>query len=46
MGKGRKSALLTLVERKSLYTMMMCLTRKRSDLLAEAAVKGMQELKS
>lgn len=46
MGKGRKRALLTLVERKSLYTMMMCLTRKRSDLLAEAAVKGMQELKS
>ena len=46
MGKGRKSALLTLVERKTLYTVIMRLTGKRSDLLAEAAVKGMQALKS
>ncbi len=46
IGKGRKSALLTMVERKTLYTMMMRLTGKRSDLLAEAAVKGVQELKS
>lgn len=46
MGKGCKSALLTLVERKTLYTVIMRLTGKRSDLLAEAAVKGMQALKS
>jgi len=46
MGKGRKSALLTLVERKTLYTVIMRLTGKRSDLLAEAAVKGMKALKS
>jgi IS30 family transposase len=46
IGKGRTSALLTLVERKTLYTVMMRLTGKRSDLLAEAAVKGMQALKS
>lgn len=46
MGKGRKSALLTLVERKTLYTVIMRLTGKRSDLLAEIAVKGMKALKS
>ena len=46
MGKGRKSALLTMVERKTLYTIIVRLTGKRSDLLAEAAVKGMETLKS
>ncbi len=46
MGQGRKSALLTLVERKTLYTMMLRLIGKRSDLLAQAAVKKMQHLKS
>lgn len=46
MGKGHKSALLTLVERKTLYTVIMRLTGKRSDLLAKAAVDGMQYLKS
>ena len=45
MGKGRQSALLTLVERKTLYTMIMRLTGKRSDLLAKAAVVGMARLK-
>ena len=46
IGKGRKSALLTLVERKTLYTMMIQLTGKRADLLARAAVAGMKQLKS
>lgn len=46
IGKGRKSALLTLVERKTLYTMIMRLTGKRSDLLARAAIDGMRHLKS
>ncbi len=42
MGKGRKSALLTLVERKTLYTLIVRLTGKRADLLAEAAVVNMK----
>ncbi len=42
MGKGRKSALLTLVERKTLYAVMVRLTGKRADLLAEAAVINMK----
>jgi transposase, IS30 family len=46
MGKGRKSALLTMVERKTLYTVIVRLTGKRADLLAEAAVKHMAELSS
>ncbi len=46
MGKGRKSALLTLVERKTLYTIMVRLTGKRADLLAEAAVASMKSIKS
>ena len=46
MGKGRKSALLTMVERKTLYTVIVRLTGKRADLLAEAAVKHMADLKS
>ncbi|MEX2963367.1 IS30 family transposase [Microbulbifer sp. TYP-18] len=46
MGKGRKSALLTMVERKTLYTVIIRLTGKRADLLAEAAVVGMKALKS
>lgn len=46
IGKGRKSALLTLVERKTLYTMIMRLKGKRADLLAKAAVDGMMRLKS
>jgi len=46
MGKGGKSALLTLVERKTLYTVIKRLTGKRSDLLAKAAVEGMKKLKS
>ena len=46
MGKGRKSALLTLVERKTLYTVIIRLTGKRADLLAEAAITGMASLKA
>ncbi len=45
IGKGRKSALLTMVERKTLYTVIALLTGKQADLLAEAAVKSMQHLK-
>ena len=37
---------MTLVERKTLYTVIMRLTGKRSDLLAEIAVKGMKALTS
>jgi IS30 family transposase len=44
MGKGRKSALLTMVERKTLYTVMVKLTGKRADLLAEAAINKMKHL--
>ena len=44
MGKGRKSALLTLVERKTLYTVIARLTGKRADLLAKAAVASMKAL--
>ena len=46
MGKGRKSALLTMVERKTLYTIIVRLTGKRADLLAEAAVRHMGEIQS
>lgn len=46
MGKRRNSALLTLVERKTLYTVILRLTGKRADLLAKIAVKGMKKLKS
>ena len=45
IGNGRRSALLTMVERKTLYTVIVRLTGKRADLLAEAAVQGMQHLK-
>ena len=41
IGKGRKSALLTLVERKTLYTVIARLTGKRADLLATAALNCM-----
>lgn len=44
MGKGRKSALLTLVERKTLYTMIFQLTGKNASLLAEKAIEGMTHL--
>ena len=46
MGKDRKSALLTLVERKTLYTVIVRLRGKQADLLADAAVSHMQDLKA
>ena len=45
IGKGRKGALLTVVERKTLYTVIRRLTGKRADLLAEEAIKAMAEMK-
>ncbi|BBL99938.1 hypothetical protein GL2_00130 [Microbulbifer sp. GL-2] len=45
IGKGRGGALLTMVERKTLYTVIVRLTGKRSDLLAEAAVSHMVSIK-
>ena len=44
LGKGGKSALLTMVERKTLYTVIRRLTGKQSALLAKAAVEGMETL--
>lgn len=46
MGYRRKSAILTMVERKTLYTVIVRLTGKRADLLAEAAVKHMKALRT
>lgn len=46
IGKGRRSALLTLVERKTLYTLIVKLTGKRADLLAEAAIRELVPLKA
>lgn len=45
IGKGRKGALLTMVERKTLYTVIVRLTGKRADLLAAAAICHMAHLK-
>ena len=45
IGKGRQSALLTMVERKTLYTVIIRLTGKHADLLAKAAIRGMEALK-
>jgi len=45
IGKGRKSALLTMVERKTLYTVIVKLTGKRADLLAKAAIASLTKLK-
>lgn len=44
IGKGRQSALLTLVERKTLYTVIVRLRGKQADLLAKAAVKVMKPM--
>jgi len=46
IGKGRQSALLTLVERKSLYTIIARLSGKRADLLAKVAVQAMSALRN
>lgn len=45
MGRQRKSALLTMVERKTLYTVIARLTGKRADLLADVAIDSMRNMK-
>ena len=45
IGKNRKSALLTMVERKSLYTIIVKLNGKNAEELADKAVKAMSSLK-
>ena len=45
IGKGRKGALLTMVERKTLFTVIVRLTGKRADLLADSAVAHMAHLR-
>ena len=46
LGKGRSNALLTLVEHKTLYTVIVRLDSKRSEALAQAAIRGLKPLKS
>ena len=46
IGKGRKGVLLTMVERKTLYTVIVRLTGKRADLLAAAAIEHLASLKA
>lgn len=46
IGKGRRSALLTFVERKTLYTVIVKLTGKNAQELAEAAIRGLHEVRS
>jgi len=46
IGKGRSGVFLTMVERKTLYTIIVRLDSKQADLLAEAAVESMSEFKS
>ena len=45
IGKGKRSALLTLLERKTLYTIIVKLTGKNAEQLADAAIGAMQHLK-
>jgi IS30 family transposase len=45
MGKGRKSVLLTLVERKTLYTVIARLSGKQAQELAQVAIRSMSHLK-
>lgn len=45
IGGGRKGALLTLVERKTLYTIIVRLNSKHAEDLAQAAVDAMIPLK-
>ncbi len=46
MGHRHRSAILTMVERKTLYTVIVRLTGKRADLLAQAAVRHMKAIRS
>lgn len=45
VGKGRKSALLTLVERKTLYTIIVKLSGKQAQPLAASAIKALMPIK-
>ena len=45
MGKDRRSALLTVVERKTLYMLIGQIMGKRADLLIKMAVKAMMPMK-
>lgn len=45
IGKGKRSALLTLLERKTLYTIIVKLTGKNAEQLADAAIGAMKHLK-
>ncbi|MCW8128717.1 IS30 family transposase [Microbulbifer halophilus] len=45
IGKGHNGALLTMVERKTLYTVIVRLAGKRADLLTDAAIAHMAHLK-
>ena len=45
IGKGRQSVLLTMVERKTLYTVIARLTGKQAEQLAETAIDSMAHLK-
>lgn len=45
IGKGHSGTLLTLVEHKTLYTIFVRITGKRTDYLAEAAIVNMKPLK-
>ena len=45
MGKARKSALLTLVERKTLYSVILRLKGKQAEQLAITAIRGLKPLK-
>ena len=44
IGRNRKSALLTLVERKTLYTIIVKITGKRADILADNAIEALRPL--
>jgi IS30 family transposase len=46
IGKGRRGALLTLVERQTLYTVIVKLDGKQADALAQAAICHLQALKA
>jgi IS30 family transposase len=46
IGKGRRSAMLTLVERKTLYSVIVRLSGKRATQLADALIQAMTGLKS
>lgn len=44
IGKNRQSALLTLVERKALYTIIVKITGKKADILADKAIAVLKPL--